>query len=312
MALDPQMQAVVDALASLNLSPMWTLTAAEARAQSKAMRRPVAAPALAKVEDRTIPGPAGEIPVRVYTPPGDGPFGGLVYFHGGGWVIGDLESHDPICRFLADGAGCVVVSVDYRLAPEHRFPAAVDDCWAATRWVAEHADELGIDRGRLAVGGDSAGGNLAAVVAQLARDNGGPPLVFQLLVYPVTDADFSRASYTENAEAQILPTVLMHWFWDEYAPDAAERQDPRAAPMRARRLDGLPPALVITAEYDPLRDEGEAYARRMEEAGVPVTLTRYDGVLHAFFTMPGTLQKADEAIAQACGALRTALAGVPA
>jgi len=311
MPLDPQAQAVLDNFASLNLPPLWTLPPEQVRQITAAMRPPIEGEAVARIDDRTVPGPGGEIPIRVYTPEGARPLPGLVYFHGGGWVIGSIEGHDITCRALTNASGCVVVSVEYRLAPEHPFPASVEDAYAATRWVSEHAAELGIDPTRLAVGGDSAGGNLAAVVAQLAREAGGPPLAFQLLVYPVTGNSFDTASYRDNADGYFLTRDWMRWFWQYYLPDESARADPRAAPLMAEDLSGLPPALVITAEFDPLRDEGEAYARALREAGVDVTVTRYDGMIHGFFTMSTALTRGREALEQAGTALRRQLAAQP-
>lgn len=281
MALNPQAKAVIDGMAALGLS----LTGPDPQAvrdQMKMFPRPEGEP-VASVLDRTIPGPAGEIPVRIYDPGGAGPKGVISWFHGGGWVIGDLESADAGCRMLANASGCVVVSVDYRLAPEHKFPAAADDCYAAAKWVAANAASLGADPARHAVGGDSAGGNLAAVVAQLARANGAPDLRFQLLVYPVTDYNYDTPSYRENAEGYLLTKDSMVWFWDHYLNNPAEGNDPKASPLRASDLSGLPRALVITCEYDPLRDEGEAYASRLAEAGVPTTAVRFNGQIHGLW-----------------------------
>lgn len=256
-------------------------------------------------EDRSIPGPAGAIPVRVYRP-GEEQAPVLVYFHGGGWVLGSLNTHHGVCATLAGLAGCLVCSVDYRLAPEHRFPAAVDDAWAVTTWAAEYAQELGGRPGALAVGGDSAGGNLAAVCALRARDVG-LPLALQLLVYPVTDADLDTATYRRFAEGYYLTAYSMGWFWDHYFPEG-DRFHPDASPLRAEDVSGTAPALVITAEFDPLRAEGEAYARRLEESGVPVTLSRYDGMIHGFFRMPGVIDRANDALAEAAETLRAAFA----
>jgi acetyl esterase len=257
---------------------------------------------LAKVELRRIPGPSGEIPLRIYTPEGTGPFPGIVYFHGGGWVIGTLDTHDGVCRQLAKRSGAVVVSVDYRLAPEHKFPAAPEDCYAATLWVAENAAKIGADARRLAVGGDSAGGNLAAVVSLMARDRAQPKIAFQLLIYPVTDYSYDTASYRENADGYLLTKDSMVWFWNHYLRSAGDGAQPYASPLRARDLKGLPPAMVVTTEFDPLRDEGEAYAERLRQAGVPVKLKRYDGLIHGFFMMTGffphALQAVDEAAAE--------------
>jgi len=258
-------------------------------------------------EDRTVPGPAGPIPVRVYRPE-NASGAALVYFHGGGWVLGSVVSAHGVCATLARGSRCTVVSVDYRLAPEHPFPAAVDDAWAATTWVLEHGAELGAP-GPVAVGGDSAGGNLAAVVALRARDRQ-LPLAFQLLVYPVTDADLDTASYRENAEGYWLTRAGMEWFWDQYIPEG-DRFHPDASPLRAEDVSGTAPALVITAEYDPLRDEGEAYARRLEEAGVPVTVSRYDGLIHAFFRTPAVIARARDALREASTALAAAAGAEP-
>ena len=230
-------------------------------------------------------------------------------FHGGGWVIGDLDTADRQSREVCRGTGALVVSVDYRLAPEHRFPAAAEDCYAATRWAAEHASDHEGDATRLAVAGDSAGGNLAAVVAQMARDRGGPRLVFQLLVYPVTDGvDNDWPSYRDNGDGYLLTTAAMGWFWNHYAPSAADRRNPYASPLKAESLAGLPPALVMTAEFDPLRDEGEAYARALATAGVDAELVRYDGFIHGFFSHTGTIPATRKAMEKACNALSAAFA----
>jgi acetyl esterase len=309
MALDPGLKIVLDQLAATPGPQLHELPVAQARAFFDQMQLPRPEVKIASVEDRRIPGPAGEIPVRIYRPEGRAPFPALVYFHGGGWVIGSVETHDGSCRDLANRIGCVVVSVEYRLAPESRYPAAAEDCFAATKWVAEQAGELGVDAQRIGIGGDSAGGNLTAVVAQMARDRRGPALRHQLLVYPVTDADFSRPSYRENAEGYLLTTKAMEWFWGHYVPDPAQRREPYAAPLRAKDLAGLPPAFVITAEYDPLRDEGEAYAKRLQAAGVPTTLKRYDGAIHGFFAMGLLSQVARDAVDDAVAAVRRGLGG---
>jgi len=257
-------------------------------------------------EDRTIPGPNGDIPVRIYRPEGDGPFPVVVFFHGGGFVIGSITSHDATCRSLCQKAGAVVVSVEYRLAPEYPFPAAPEDCYAATSWVSEHAVELGVNSSRLAVVGDSAGANLAAVVCLMAKERGGPPIAFQALVYPVTD-HVDTESRTENAEGYLLTTAAMDWFIGHYADDET-RKNPWCAPLRALDLSGLPPALVITAEFDPLRDEGEAYGQRLQDAGVPVTISRYDGMVHGFFSMTALVPRAVDAEDEVAKALRLRLA----
>ncbi|GIX49325.1 MAG: esterase [Candidatus Tectimicrobiota bacterium] len=307
MPLDPQARQVLEQLAALGLPPAHTVTPEEARRNMKARPR-AAGPDVAKVETRLLPGPAGPLPVRLYTPPGRGPFPVLMWFHGGGWVVGDLDTADPTARHLCVGAGCVVVSVDYRLAPEAKFPAAAEDCYAATCWVAQHAAEIGGEAERIAVGGDSAGGNLATVVALMARDRGTPSLVFQLLVYPVTARHFETASYQRYAEGYLLLRDTMRWYWDQYLNRPEEAQHPYAAPLLASDLRGLPPALVITAECDPLCDEGEAYARRLQEAGVPTAYRCYEGMIHGFFAMPELLDKGKEALAEASAALRQAFA----
>lgn len=305
MPLDPQAQAVLDQIASLGLPPNHTVSPAQARINA-ASRPRTPGPEVTKVEDRNIPGPDGDVPVRIYTPEGTGPLPVLVWFHGGGWVIGDLESADGTARHLTVGAGCVVVSVDYRLAPETKFPGPVEDCYAATQWVVENASSLGIDPSRVAVGGDSAGGNLAAAVALMARDRAGAALAFQLLVYPVTARDFSSGSYQQNAEGYMLTQDGMRWYWDQYLQRSADADNPYAAPLRAQDLSRLPEALVITAEFDPLRDEGEAYSQQLQGAGVTSTSTRYDGMIHGFFGMPDAVDKGRQAIDEATRALRAA------
>ena len=223
-----------------------------------------------------------------------------------GWVIGDIESSDGLCRILTNAVGCIVVSVDYRLAPEHPFPAAADDAYHATLWAATNASSFGGDPSRIAVCGDSAGGNLAAVVAQIARDRGKPAICFQLLIYPVTDAACDTPSYSENAEGYFLTKDAMQWFWNHYVRNDADRNHPYASPLRARNLAGLPAALVITAEFDPLRDEGERYAEGLRAAGTPVQLTRYEGMIHGFFAMSAVIDQGRTAIQQSAAALRTA------
>lgn len=309
MPLDPQMKQLLDTMAAAKTPPFHTLAPAEARRLMARRANQGAPEPLARVEDRTIPGPDGAIPIRIYTPDGKAPFGALVYFHGGGWVLGDIEMTDQPCRLLAKAAGCVVVSVEYRLAPEHKFPAAPEDCYAATRWVAENAASIGADPGRIAVGGTSAGATLAAVVAMLARDRGGPRIAYQLLVYPATTASLDTPSHREFARDNyyVLSRADMEWFWGHYLANDGDRANPYACPAHANTLRGLPPAFVITAEYDPLRDEGEAYAARLREEGVPAALKRYDGVTHGFFGMPAQLDKSRAVIAEAGSALRVAI-----
>jgi acetyl esterase len=290
------------------MPPLHELSVADARQAYMALAPTAGEPEpVARVEDRCVAGPQGEIPVRIYTPRGQAPFPVLVFFHGGGWVIGDLDTHDGLCRQLANAASALVVSVHYRLAPEHRFPAAAEDAYAATRWVATNARAaLGGDPGRVAVGGDSAGGNLAAVVALMARDRGAPPLVAQVLIYPVTDAPGDTGSYRENAEGYLLTADAMRWFWNHYRGEGAAGREPYACPLRAPDLRDLPPALVITAEFDPLRDEAEAYAHRLREAAVPVQRSRYDGMIHGFVSMSTVFPQARAAIAEVAAALRAA------
>jgi acetyl esterase len=260
-------------------------------------------PEVASVRDIAIPGPGGDIDARVYEPEADPP-GTIVYYHGGGWVIGTLDAWDAACRLLAVESGCRLVSVDYRLAPEHPFPAAADDAYAALAWVAGN-----LAAGKpLVVAGDSAGGNLAAVAALRARDEGGPSIALQVLVYPVTDHDFTTDSYTQYGEAPLfLGKDSMAWFWAQYVPNEAERAAPHASPLRASDHSGLPAAYVVIAEYDPLRDDGLAYADKLEAAGVPVSVRLYDDQMHAFFTMVNLMDAANAAVAEAGQAIRSAV-----
>lgn len=309
MPLDPQAGAVLDQIAAAGAPPINELTVEEARQSHAAVAALQGEPEeVAKVEDRVLPGPDGDILVRIYTPAGREPLPVMVFFHGGGWVIGDIASTDVLCRALTNAARCIVVSVDYRLAPEHPFPAAVEDAYHATLWVAANAAGFGGDPSCIAVGGDSAGGNLAAVVAQIARDRGTPALKFQLLVYPATDAACDTPSYSENADGYLLTKDAMRWFWNHYLRSDADRDNPCASPLRASNFAGLPAALVITAEFDPLRDEGERYAERLRNAGVPVELTRYKGMIHGFFAMGALLDQGRKALQQAAAALRSAFA----
>ncbi|MCH8161564.1 MAG: alpha/beta hydrolase [Chloroflexi bacterium] len=263
-------------------------------------------PEVTNVEDRAIPGPAGDIPVRIYTPAGEAPYPILVYYHGGGWVIGDLETSDGISRAFANAASCIVVSVDYRLAPEHKFPAAIDDAFAALNWVAEHAAEIGGDPSRIAAGGESAGANLTAVIAQLAKDAGGPRLAYQLLAYPVTNFAFDTESYQKNGDDYYLTEESMRWFWGLYLNDEAEGVDPKASPLLSEDVSGLPLGIVITPEYDPLRDEGEAYGMRLQEAGIDFEIWRAEGMIHDFLGMTNILPEAKDAIETLGGKLKAA------
>ncbi len=292
MPLDPQARAVLDATIALGQPPLEQTTPEEAR-RNFILRRQSAAGAprpIREVSDRVIVGPAGDIPIRVYRP-ASGILPALVYFHGGGWVIGNLDTHDGTCRDLAAESACAVISVDYRLAPEHPFPVPLDDCFAATAWVGANASDLGIDPRRIAVGGDSAGGHLAAGVAQMARDRGGPSLAYQLLIYPVTDRDFTTDSYRNNAEGFGLTRTGMQWFWNHFVPEH-RAHEPYASPLRAGDLRGLPRAHVITAEYDVLRDDGRQYAERLRAAGVSTRHDDHPGLVHGFFGMVGQIDRA--------------------
>jgi acetyl esterase len=310
MALDPQVKTVLDQMASLGGPPIQELEVTEARALLDRLAAVGGPPAeVAHVEDRTFAGPAGDVPVRIYRPTDDaGPQPVLVWFHGGGWVLGSIEGSDLTSRNLAAQAGVVVVSVGYRLAPEHPYPSGLDDCYAALVWVTATAGDLGIDPARVAVGGDSAGGNLAAVVAIAARDRGGPAVRFQLLVYPITDALMSYPSVRDNGQGYMLTDDSMKWFVELYLGEHGDPKDPLVSPIYADDLSGLPPALVITAEYDPLRDEGEAYGTRLQQGRVAAKVSRYDGMIHGFFSMGAIVDAARPAAAEAADALRRALA----
>jgi len=308
MALDSQAKFLLEQMEAAGAPPMSSLSPEEARLTTDFSALAGIPEKVGRVENQVIPGPGGDIPVRIYTPNGEGPFPSLVFYHGGGWVIGDLDTVDVPCRLLANRANCVVVSVDYRLAPEHKFPAAADDAYAAAKWVVENGPSIKVDSSRVAVGGDSAGGNLAAVVSLMARDKNEIDLAYQLLIYPVTNHSYETVSYSDNADGYLLTKDSMIWFWDHYLRNPQDGDNPYASPLKAEDLSGLPPALVITAEFDPLRDEGEAYAQRLKEAGVSVEETRYNGMIHGFFWMPGTLDQGMKAVNQAADALKRALA----
>lgn len=305
MPLDPQAKALLDQFAGL--PPLESLLLAEARKAADVWRSfSGPTPAVDQVEDRIV---LDNIPVRIYTPPGREPFGLFIFFHGGGWVIGDLDTYDVPCRQLANASGCVIVSVDYPLAPEHKFPVAIERCYAAALHIAANAGAFHADPARLAVGGDSAGGNLAAAVALMARDRGKPQLAFQVLVYPVTDARLDTPSARECGNDYGLTRGTMKWFWDQYLARPEDENNPYACPLRAADLHGLPPALVVTAEYDPLRDEGEEYAERLRQAGVKVQLRRYSGMIHGFFIMGGVLEQGKRVMEEIGSVLRGALSG---
>jgi acetyl esterase len=290
MALDPDAAQVLEIIRDSGRPPFETLTPKEARA-AYAQARVAAAPApqeIKHVEDLRIEGPHGPIPLRFYKPEQESsePLPLLIYYHGGGWLLGDLESHDTVCRHLANSAQCAVLSVDYRLAPEHKFPTAVDDAFAATAWAAKHANKLNIDPDRLAIGGDSAGGNLAVAVCLIARSAKAPKIRFQLLLYPALDFSFNTPSHQEFAEGFSLTRNALTWFRDHYLRKPSDEADIRASPLREQNFAGMPPACVLTAECDPLRDEGEIYAARLaQEASVPVTLWRATGQIHGFLPM---------------------------
>jgi acetyl esterase len=314
MPIDPNVKLMLDAMASANMNPfaddILSKTASQLRAALAAKRAPVPEVPIARHEDRTIAGFGGEvIPVRVYWPSDDGAVRPvIVFFHGGGWVIGGLDTHDNAARMLANATDAVVVFVDYRLAPEARFPVAAEDCYEGLLWTVANAGELAIDPARVAVAGDSAGGNLAAVVALMARDRGGPALRYQLLVYPCTDMEPSKwPSMAENKVGYFLTTDSMVWFYDQYVPEVSDRTHPYASPIYATDLTGLPPAFVITAEFDPLRDEGEAYAARLREAGVATDVQRYDGMIHGFFGMTAMFEQSRDAHATAAEKVKAAL-----
>jgi acetyl esterase len=296
--LDPQVAAYLDQLRTLGAPSPWDVPIEDGRRLYEESAVNLFGPAgeVASVEDVDANG----VPVRVYRPTAR-ELAAVVYFHGGGWVVGSLMSHDPLCRTLAARSGLAVIAVDYRLAPDHPYPAAVEDAWTATEWAAERFSPL-------AVAGDSAGGQLAASVALRARD-ADLALALQVLIYPATNYSFDTQSYRDNTEGPALTAAQMRWFWAQYLQDETRADDPGCSPLRATELAGLAPALVLSAEYDPLRDEGEAYARRLDEAHVPVTLRRYEGLIHGFIRMPAVIQRANVAIDDISAAVRSALPG---
>ena len=306
MPIDPQAQAAEDAWDALGVPPLETLPPAEARALFDSLPA-LEGPSVGRVEDREISGPGGALSIRIYWPEGKGPWPAFMYFHGGGWVVGSVANQDGTVRHLVRQSGCVGVSVEYRMAPEHRFPEPVEDCFAATKWVADNAQSLNLFPGRLAVVGVSSGGNLAAAVALMARDRGGPRLAHQTLVVPVIQSDCDTGSYLEKADGPGLTRKRMQWYWGLYLRDDSDASNPYAAPGIADSLAGLPPALVLTAEYDVLRDEGRLYAQRLQRSGVPAIHRDYAGMTHLFFNRWNSIDRAVEAMAFVCEELKARL-----
>jgi len=297
MSLHPQAAQFLADWNRLDLPPLETTPVKKLREMTAAALQLAACPSLADVQDHKIVRDDGsELLVRAYRPFGDGPYPVCLYFHGGGWVLNSIDTHDDLVRRLTAESGCVFVSVEYRLSPEHKYPAALEDGWATLQWVNAQAEKLQVDPSRLAVVGDSAGANLAAALCLLARDRKGPEITFQVLAYPVIDSDFTRPSYVENAEGYFLTLEQMKWFWAQYVSTPEQMTEPYAAPIRAESLAGLPPAFIITAEYDPLRDEGEAYADALFTAEIPVSLHRYPGMIHAFLRRVDQFDAATSAI----------------
>jgi acetyl esterase len=308
MTYDPQVQAYLEQLANMPARPTRTLTVEQLRRGLKRTTPPSNEP-IGQVEDKHIPGTGGDIPIRIYRPytarqaeilPV------LLFFHGGGFVMGNLDSHDNLCRRLANGAGCLLVAVDYRLAPEHKFPAAPQDCFSATCWVASNARSIGGDEQRIAVCGDSAGGSLATIVVLMARDHSGPALLLQVLFYPGTDLRIDSHSNDEEDNSPFFDKETLDWFNALYIRNEADRLNPLGSPLLAASLAGLPPALIIVAQYDPLRTDGERYAQRLRDEGVAVTLSHYEGMIHSFLTINAPFEQAQRAVEQASRALRTA------
>jgi acetyl esterase len=298
MSLHPQAATFLEQLSRLNQPPMESISIDVTRRALVLASQVKRAPAdLARIETRTIAGPDGdELKIRIYWPHGTGPFGTCLYFHGGGWVLNNIDTHDDVVQRFAEASGCVFVSVDYRLAPEHKYPAAVEDAYTVLKWVAASAESLQADPRRIAVSGDSAGGNIAAALFLMTRDRGGPPIAYQLFIYPITDCVFDRPSYHENADGYFLTTSQMRWFWQHYVDSPEQMREPYASPLRATSLHGLPAALILTAEFDPLRDEGEAYAAALLAAGIDVELHRFDGLIHAFIKRVDQFDAALDAI----------------
>jgi len=306
--LHPEVRALLEMIDAQGGPPLESQSPAEARASREGPMAMLGGEpdALGRVENLSIPGPGSDVPVRIYASEHGGMRPALVYFHGGGFVFGNLDTHDAVCRALAKESGAVVISVDYRRSPEHKFPAALEDSHAVVVWLAANSQRLGIDARRISVSGDSAGGNLAAVIAMRCRDAGGPALASQVLIYPVTDfSSFETGSHREFGEVYFLTRAGMHWFRNHYLASTDLARNPEVSPLLAQDLSLLPPALVITAEFDPLRDEGEAYGQRLRQAGVPVTMSRFPGMIHAFISMRGVLAGGRQGIQEIAAFLRS-------
>ncbi|GCF10570.1 alpha/beta hydrolase [Dictyobacter arantiisoli] len=311
MPLDPQVEKLLEHLDSSEDASSYDLSLPELRQQMNlsSVQQAGEIEQVEAIENLSLQGPVGEFTVRLYTPAGKGPLPILVYFHGGGWVFGNLETHDALCRTLANQAACIVIAVDYHLSPEYKFPIAIKEGYNTIQWIADQASSFNGDASRIAIAGDSAGGNLAAAVALMIRDKGNPKLAYQVLIYPLIDyyRPFKQ-SYLDYGEDYYVTRDELVWHWQQYLSNDLEGQHPYASPLRSPLLTQLPPTLVITAEYDPVRDEGELYARRLQESGVPTHLTRYDGMIHSFFRMTNLLSQARDAQAEVCQALRQAFA----
>ncbi len=307
MPLDNQSKAIIEKLSSIQLPPFDQLTADYLRKAYSNLAPAPSPPAASSLvsEDRTIPTSAGQVNIRTYRPSPRNGLPIMVFFHGGGWVTGDLDRHDPLCRELTMRIGCLTVSVDYRLAPENRFPAGLEDCYAAVQWAAVNAPALGADAARLAVCGDSSGGNLAAATCLLVRDRGGPQILCQTLLYPVLDSSLDTPSQKSLAEGYFLTRSRMDWYWKQYVKDDRDRANPYASLAHAADLRNLPPAIIFTAEFDPLRDEGAAYARRLAQAGVKVTYRCYEGTIHGFISFAAAIDKGRQAIAEVSVLMRS-------
>jgi len=305
-------RAMLEILARRRDKPVWEATVAETRAAAWHWQEQMAEPEpVARVDHYFIPGPTAELPVRVYTPDGPGPFPGLVWLHGGGFVVGNIGLSDSPMRGTTNATGCVVIAVNYQKAPEHPFPAGLEDCMATFEWAQRHAPGLNVRPGQIGVGGDSAGGTLAAAVCLATRDRGKRQPAFQILLYPPTDSRMQTPSATENAEGYGLTTADMRWYWKQYVPDGANHDNPLVSPLRAHDLGDLPPAIIVTAEFDPLRDEAEQYADRLSQAGVPVIRHRYDGTIHGFLWMGSVVEEYERLLADLQTALKQILGTAP-